>query len=94
MKKLLVLGCTVLVALCTTTQWSRIFNRLPKQPVRRNREPKPRGRLWSRRRVAESLGLGSCMLGGYFDDEVDRMIGIDGVMESVQNAMAVGFPIR
>ncbi len=42
--------------------------------------------------VAERLGLGTCMLGGYFDDEVNSMIGVDGVLESVQNVMVAGYP--
>lgn len=42
--------------------------------------------------VAESMGLGSCMLGGYFDDEVNEVLGVDGVLESVQNVMVVGVP--
>lgn len=39
-----------------------------------------------------SIGLGSCMLGGYFDDEVHSFLGIDGVLESVQNVMIFGHP--
>ncbi len=38
----------------------------------------------------ESLGLGSCMLGGYFDDEVHEFLKVDGVLESVQNVMVLG----
>ena len=38
----------------------------------------------------ESLDLGSCMLGGYFDDEVHDFLEVDGVLESVQNVMVVG----
>lgn len=40
--------------------------------------------------AVEALGLGSCMLGGYFDDEVHNFLGVDGVLESVQNVMAIG----
>lgn len=39
----------------------------------------------------EALGLGSCMLGGYFDDEVHTFLNVDGVLESVQNVMAIGY---
>lgn len=42
--------------------------------------------------VAHALGLGSRMFGGYFDDEVDDFLGVDGVLESVQNVMVVGWP--
>ena len=42
--------------------------------------------------VAESMELGSCMLGSYFDDEVNEMLGVDGALESVQNVMVVGVP--
>ncbi len=41
---------------------------------------------------AHALGLGSCMLGGYLDDEVHAFLGVDGVLESVQNLMVVGVP--
>jgi SagB-type dehydrogenase family enzyme len=40
--------------------------------------------------AAEALGLGSCMLGGYFDDEIHDFLAVDGVLESVQNVMAIG----
>ena len=36
------------------------------------------------------MGLGSCMLGSYFDDEVNEVLGVDGVLEAVQNVMVVG----
>jgi SagB-type dehydrogenase family enzyme len=40
--------------------------------------------------LAEALGLGSCMLGGYKDSLVEAFLGIDGVLESVQNTMVIG----
>lgn len=40
--------------------------------------------------IAESLGLGSCMVGGYRDDEVNTFLGIDGVFETVQNILILG----
>lgn len=40
--------------------------------------------------AVESLGLGSCMLGGYFDDDVHEFLKVDGVLESVQNVMVFG----
>lgn len=40
--------------------------------------------------TVEALGLGSCMLGAYYDDEVHEFLGIDGVLECVNNVMAIG----
>lgn len=40
--------------------------------------------------MAEALDIGSCMLGGYLDDEVNAFLGVDGVFETVQNVMVVG----
>jgi len=40
--------------------------------------------------MAESLGLGSCMLGGFYDDEIHKLLKIDGVNEAVVNVMTVG----
>lgn len=40
--------------------------------------------------VAEALDLGTCMIGGYLDDEVNEFLGIDGVLESVQNVIIIG----
>ena len=40
--------------------------------------------------IAESLHIGTCMLGGYYDDKINEFIGIDGVLESVQNVMVFG----
>ena len=41
--------------------------------------------------VAEGLGLGSCMLGGFYDDEIHKLLKIDGVNEAVVNVMTVGY---
>lgn len=38
----------------------------------------------------ERIGLGSCITGGYLDDEINKLIGIDGVFENVQNIIFIG----
>ncbi|SHJ39076.1 SagB-type dehydrogenase domain-containing protein [Hymenobacter daecheongensis DSM 21074] len=38
----------------------------------------------------EALGLGSCMVGGYDDQKVNRFLGLNGVFETVQNVMILG----
>lgn len=40
--------------------------------------------------LAEVLGLGSCILGGYDDDALNDMLRVDGVFESVQTVMVIG----
>lgn len=40
--------------------------------------------------IAESLDIGTCMLGGYYDDKINCFLGIDGLLESVQNVMVFG----
>lgn len=40
--------------------------------------------------IAESLGLGSCMVGGYRDDELNDFLGVDGCFETVQNILIIG----
>jgi len=40
--------------------------------------------------LAESINLGSCMLGGYNDDKVNDFIGIDGVFETINNIIVIG----
>ncbi len=40
-----------------------------------------------------SLGLGSCQVGALFDDEVNRILGIDGAEESVVYMSVVGHPL-
>ena len=39
-----------------------------------------------------SIGLGSCQIGALFDDEVNRIIGVDGTEESVIYMSVVGHP--
>lgn len=41
---------------------------------------------------AASLGLGSCQVGALFDDEVNQILGVDGVEESVVYMSVVGYP--
>lgn len=40
--------------------------------------------------AAESLGLGICPIGAFYDDELNAVIGVDGVEETVVYAMTVG----
>jgi SagB-type dehydrogenase family enzyme len=40
--------------------------------------------------VATSLGLGCCVIGGYFDREADRLLGLDGLTNSTIYMTAVG----
>ena len=40
--------------------------------------------------LAESIGLSSTMLGGYYDEKVNEFIGVDGVFESINNVIVVG----
>ena len=42
--------------------------------------------------AAVSLGLGSCQVGALFDDEVNRLIGVDGIEESVIYMSVAGNP--
>ncbi len=41
---------------------------------------------------AVSLGLGSCQVGALFDDDVNRILGVDGIDESVVYMSVVGYP--
>jgi SagB-type dehydrogenase family enzyme len=41
---------------------------------------------------ATSIGLGSCQIGAFFDDEVNQIIGVDGEEESVLYLTVVGHP--
>jgi len=43
---------------------------------------------------AVSLSLGSCQVGALFDDEVNRILGVDGVEESVVYMSVVGYPAQ
>lgn len=42
--------------------------------------------------LAAAQGLESCMMGGWIDEELNRMIGIDGVMESSLLPICIGKP--
>jgi SagB-type dehydrogenase family enzyme len=42
--------------------------------------------------LAEAQGLGSCMMGGWVDDELNRMLGLDGVMETSLLPICIGKP--
>jgi SagB-type dehydrogenase family enzyme len=42
--------------------------------------------------AATGIGLGSCQVGALFDDEVNKMIGVDGTRESVVYMSVVGKP--
>src|SRR3990170_2732429 len=41
---------------------------------------------------ATSIGLGSCQIGAFFDDEINQIIEVDGVNESVLYLSVVGHP--
>jgi len=43
---------------------------------------------------ATSLGLGSCQIGAFFDDEINDLLGLDGVKESVIYLSVVGHKKR
>lgn len=40
--------------------------------------------------LAEAEGLGSCIMGGYNDDELNDILEIDGLFECIQSVMIVG----
>lgn len=40
--------------------------------------------------LSTSYGMGTCDIGGYEDDEINEMLGIDGMTESVIGEMALG----
>jgi len=42
--------------------------------------------------AAVSIGLGSCQVGAIYDDEVNEVIGVDGIQESALYLSAVGWP--
>jgi len=42
--------------------------------------------------AAAAMGLGSCPVGAFFDDEVNELFGLDGVEESVVYLATVGQP--
>jgi len=41
---------------------------------------------------ATSLGLGSCQVGAFYDDEMNKIVNVDGVEESVIYMSVVGYP--
>lgn len=42
--------------------------------------------------AAESLGLATVPLGGFYDDALNRLLGVDGTEEAVVYAIAIGVP--
>lgn len=42
--------------------------------------------------VGTTLGLGLCMNGGYYDDPVNHLFGLDGLNEAVVYSMPLGIP--
>jgi SagB-type dehydrogenase family enzyme len=42
--------------------------------------------------TATSIGLGSCQVGAFYDDEVNRIVGVDGTEESTIYLSVVGYP--
>ncbi|HOE15833.1 MAG TPA: SagB/ThcOx family dehydrogenase [Syntrophorhabdaceae bacterium] len=42
--------------------------------------------------AAESLGLGACAIGAFYDDEVNRILSLDGTEETVIYMASVGWP--
>ncbi len=43
--------------------------------------------------AAVSIGLGTCQIGALYDDEVNKIVGVDGTEESVLYMSTVGYPI-
>jgi len=41
-------------------------------------------------RRATSLGLAPCGIGAYFDDDINRLLGVDGRDEAVVYLLAIG----
>jgi SagB-type dehydrogenase family enzyme len=44
--------------------------------------------------AAESLGLGACTIGAFFDDDVNRLVGLDGTEETAIYMGCVGWPAK
>jgi SagB-type dehydrogenase family enzyme len=44
--------------------------------------------------AATALGLGPCGIGAFFDDDFNRLLGVDGDDEATVYVMAVGVPVR
>jgi len=43
--------------------------------------------------AAIGIGMGTCQIGAFFDEEVNDLLGIDGIEESVVYASTLGYPI-
>jgi len=43
---------------------------------------------------AVSLGLGSCQIAAFYDDEVNEIVGVDGIQESTVYMSVVGKPVK
>ena len=43
---------------------------------------------------AEALGLGACTIGAFFDDDINSIIGVDGINETVIYLGCVGWPAK
>ena len=41
---------------------------------------------------ATSIGLGSCQIGAFFDEEINKIVGVEGIEESAIYLSAVGHP--
>jgi SagB-type dehydrogenase family enzyme len=41
---------------------------------------------------ATSIGLGTCQVGAFFDDEINQVLGVDGIEESVLYLSVAGYP--
>jgi SagB-type dehydrogenase family enzyme len=44
--------------------------------------------------AAQGMGLGSCQIAAFYDDEVNELLGVDGTAESAIYMTAVGRPVR
>jgi SagB-type dehydrogenase family enzyme len=42
--------------------------------------------------AAASLGLGACGVGAFMDDQINEMLGVDGIEEAAVYMLAVGYP--
>jgi SagB-type dehydrogenase family enzyme len=40
--------------------------------------------------AATSMGLGACAIGAFMDDDINRMLGVDGVEEAAVYMLALG----
>ncbi len=40
--------------------------------------------------ATEALGLGSCLLGGFMDEEINQLLNVDGVFESILGVQIIG----